>query len=64
LKEHSFKDGSSVLPKILTNFLTDKIFRDLKKGKNGAKGMSLKDAAHTITTRKKCRDPEINWKGD
>jgi len=34
-----------------------------KKGKNGAKGMSLKDAAHTITTRKKCRDPEINWKG-
>ena len=25
--------------------------------------MSLKDAAHTITTRKKCRDPDINFRG-
>jgi hypothetical protein len=64
LKEHSFKDGSSVLLKILTNFLTDKFLRIKKKRKNGAKGMSLKDAAHTITTRKKCRDPDINFRGD
>ena len=35
LKEHSFKEGSSVLPKILTNFLPDKIFTDLKKGLSG-----------------------------
>jgi len=64
LKEHSFKDGSSALPKILTNFLPDKIFADYKNVRTGLKGMSLKDAAHTITTRKKCRDPDINFRGD
>jgi hypothetical protein len=35
------------------------LFCGIKKGRNGVKRMGLKGATLTITTRKKCRDPDI-----